>query len=304
MSELVTAQLDLRIAPTKARQAVDEARRIISIAARMNRWREMEAAIDALIRYQQQIVEWWDDHVPVGKPNRAPGFLSAAEAEQRIAMRQQAISRFRSGIADIDAYRVRLIRRARREGGLEADSEDPSSLRPTPGRDGPDFWPTPVTLVDACVSHVLPVLPSGTIWEPACGDGRLVRAIEQAGRQVYATDLHPQDDDAPVDFLDCIPPVDMTCVVTNPPYNNSDAFIDRCLTLLDDRAIAGFALLLRHDHLQAQSRVDAFNRATCEIHCNWRPIWIDGTEGQPRWSFHWIVWTDKPRRAPRYLAAS
>jgi hypothetical protein len=38
-----------------------------------------------------------------------------------------------------------------------------------------------------------------------------------------------------------------------------------------------------------------------EVRCNWHPIRIDGTEGQPRWSFHWIVRLDENRYPPLYL---
>jgi hypothetical protein len=198
----------------------------------------------------------------------------------------------------VDAYRGRLAKSILRVAGL---ADDPA-LRATPKRDGPDFWPTPVTLVTACVKQVLPALPDGPVWECAAGDGRLVDAITAAGRSVHASDLYPQDNTEPCNFLTALPPCAGSIVLTNPPYNASDDFIERGLALLDEGSVAGIALLLRHDHLQASSRVTAFNRAVLEVHCNWRPIWIDGTEGQPRWSFHWIIWGNEPRQAPRYLA--
>ena len=180
---------------------------------------------------------------------------------------------------------------------------DPSARRATPERDGPDFWPTPVSLANALVRHVLPELPPGPIWECAEGDGRLTHALRAAGREVYGSDLYPQDDQTkPVDFLCDDPVVQGAIAVTNPPYNSSDEFLARCLALWDNKVIAGFVLLLRHDHLQAAGRVDAFNRATREVHCNWRPTWIPGTEDKgPRWSFHWIAWAHEPRQPPLYL---
>jgi hypothetical protein len=117
------------------------------------------------------------------------------------------------------------------------------------------------------------------------------------------TDRYPQDDSTPVDFLRD-PPPDSTrgaIVITNPPFRLIDAFIARGLDLFDDGHTQGLVLLLRHDHLTAGSRVAALNRATREFHCNWRPRWIAGSNGSPRWSFAWIVWTKGPRRAPLYL---
>jgi hypothetical protein len=185
------------------------------------------------------------------------------------------------------------------------------ALRPQPARDGADFWPTPACLREACVRFVVPLLPPGPIWECAAGDGCLAAAIGKTGRQTFTTDLYPQDGSAPCDFLttgrkpdgtgDVSNGVGSVSVVTNPPNNRADAFIKRSLELLDQKAIAGAALLLRHDYLQAGSRAAAFNRTTIEIRCNWRPIWVEGTSGQPRWSFHWIIWMKGPRWAPLYL---
>src|ERR1700759_3813017 len=59
-----------------------------------------------------------------------------------------------------------------------------AALKPQPKRDGADFWPTPESLIGALVQCVLRDLPKGPIWECACGDGRLVSAMQNAGRVV------------------------------------------------------------------------------------------------------------------------
>ena len=143
----------------------------------------------------------------------------------------------------------------------------------------------------------------GAASEPAAGNLRLAAMIRLAGREVIASDLHPRDGSAPLDFLHDAAP-DTTrgaIVVTNPPYNALDAFIARGLDLLDRDHVRVLVLLLRHDHLTAGSRVATLNRATREVHCNWRPRWIAGSNGSPRWSFAWLVWTKGPRRPPLYL---
>jgi hypothetical protein len=178
---------------------------------------------------------------------------------------------------------------------------DPAAMRPQPQRYGPDFWPTPPSLIAALQNYVLPGLPEGVIWEPAAGDGRLVRAMSSAGRTVIGSDLYPRDGTDPYDFLTGEPPVADAIVVTNPPFNNSEEFLIRGLALLDAQQIGGLVLLLRHDHLMAAGKTAAFNKAVCEIHCNWRPLWIDGTAGNPCWSFHWVVWHAGPRQPPLYL---
>jgi hypothetical protein len=178
---------------------------------------------------------------------------------------------------------------------------DPA-LRPQPKRGGADFWPTPACLIEALLQHVLPALPPGPVWECAAGDGRLARAIEATGRSVLATDKYPQPGAGERDFLRQLPPAPGLLAITNPPFHSIDRFLMRGLYLLDRGGIAGLVLLCRHDHLQAQSRAELFNRATLQVHCNWRPIWIEGTTTAPRWSFAWVAWLPAcPRQLPIYL---
>ena len=156
---------------------------------------------------------------------------------------------------------------------------DPAAYRPQPARDGADFWPTPPCLSRALTQHILPALPLVPVWECAAGDGRLARTIAMTGRDVIATDLFPQPLFAPIarhDFLHDDPPGAAlgACAITNPPGTRLTEFIARGLQLLDGGQISGLVLLMRLDHLQADERVEALNRATWEVHCNWRPIWL------------------------------
>jgi hypothetical protein len=99
---------------------------------------------------------------------------------------------------------------------------------------------------------VLPALPVGPIWECAAGGGNLVDPMRLAGREVVASDLFPQRPEiAYCDFLHAAPPAPAlgSCVVTNPPGRELDAFIARGLQLLDCRRISGLVLLVRLDHL-------------------------------------------------------
>ena len=49
-----------------------------------------------------------------------------------------------------------------------------------------DFYATPPEAVRALLSVEN---FSGTLWEPACGDGAIVNVLREAGHTVYATDL-------------------------------------------------------------------------------------------------------------------
>ena len=51
----------------------------------------------------------------------------------------------------------------------------------------------------------------------------------------------------------------------------------------------------------AYGKIEALNRAVLEVHCNWRPIWIPNTLGNPRWAFAWVYWGGGPRQPPLYV---
>lgn len=101
------------------RPAIEEAERIIEIAAKMHRWDEMVRAIDVLIERQQVVVQWWHDHVQSNhRPaltNAAPALVNVADAEATIGFKQYQVSRLNTALDDIDAYHQRLIERARLE---------------------------------------------------------------------------------------------------------------------------------------------------------------------------------------------
>jgi hypothetical protein len=81
-------------------------------------------------------------------------------------------------------------------------------------------------------------------------------------------------------------------------------FIGRGLAAIDAGELDAMILLLRNDHLQSENqypphnRMLALKRDTQRWLCHWRPIWIEGTEGNPRWCFWWIVWERGAERRP------
>jgi len=57
-------------------------------------------------------------------------------------------------------------------------------------REKDDFYPTPPGPTRALLSaEFLRLQDFGTIWEPACGDGAMVREMEALGFKVFATDI-------------------------------------------------------------------------------------------------------------------
>ena len=175
---------------------------------------------------------------------------------------------------------------------MSARSRDPAALRAQPKRNGSDFWPTPRCLTRALIEHVLPDLPRAPIWECAAGDGRVAESMRTAGYSVFASDIEPRGEGIERrDFLRDEPPHLGLIAVTNSPFGKHlTLFITRGLRLLDQGGIEGLVLLVRHDALMAQERVDAFNRAASVLHCSWRAVWIEGSRGNPRWTCSWLTW--------------
>jgi hypothetical protein len=103
-------------------EAVRGLQAVIDAAAALQRWDDLGKAIDFLIECEQVIVCWWDDHVrPAGhQPNNVDLTLfNVKRAEDVIGFRQDQVSRFRTALRDLNAYRNRVEAAARRKAELE-----------------------------------------------------------------------------------------------------------------------------------------------------------------------------------------
>jgi hypothetical protein len=93
----------------------------------------------------------------------------------------------------------------------------------TGSRHPADFYPTHPDWTRALLAHVE---LTSDVWEPACGDGAMVRVLEEAGYEVRATDLaHGHD------FLES--ELRAGSIVTNPPYRLLDEFVRQGLRRAD-----------------------------------------------------------------------
>lgn len=114
------------------------------------------------------------------------------------------------------------------------------------GRAKSDFYPTPPDVTVALVKAI-GIIPGTRVWEPACGEGHMVRALENCGCTVVGTDINMG-----VDFLSA-PYQPCDWIITNPPFYIADKFIERCLCF--DRP---FALLLKSQYWHARKRLPLF----------------------------------------------
>src|SRR5215210_5604055 len=94
----------------------------------------------------------------------------------------------------------------------------------TGSRHPADFYPTHPDWTRALLAHVN---LTREVWEPACGDGAMVRVLEKAGYEVRATDIAYGDD-----FLES--DLRAGSIVTNPPFKLLDEFVHHGLSQADE----------------------------------------------------------------------
>lgn len=151
-----------------------------------------------------------------------------------------------------------------------------------------DLYETPEWVTAALLPH-LPRAPTA-IWEPACGSGKMVRALTSSGAYVLGSDIAIDNDD----FLAGSLPhgTHWDAIITNPPYTHAQAFIEHSLDLM--RPVIGLvAMLLRTDYDHAKTRQHLFSGCqvfTKKIVLTRRIKWFEESKGQPSFNHAWYVW--------------
>lgn len=99
---------------------------------------------------------------------------------------------------------------------------------------------------------------TGSIWEPACGEGHLSRRLEELGQAVISTDLIDRGyGQGGIDFLACTKSLGDN-ILTNPPYKFALEFCKHGLQLLPDGG--KLAMFLKLTFLEGQKRKPFFQR--------------------------------------------
>jgi hypothetical protein len=166
-----------------------------------------------------------------------------------------------------------------------------------------DFYATPPEAVAAFLRAERAYLP-GVLWEPACGDGAIVKPLRAAGYTVHATDLVARgcpDSRAGEDFLMPFPvPPGLGGVVTNPPFKLAQAFVDRALLVTPY-----VAMLLRLAFLEgAERRPWLEGGPLARVHVSSRRLPMmhrDGWEGNHASgsiAFAWFIWDRRHEGEP------
>lgn len=159
---------------------------------------------------------------------------------------------------------------------------------------GLDAYFTPVEAVISLLQIEGPHLPK-SLWEPAAGDGAIVRPLREAGHQVFASDIADyglEDCRSGVDYLSAQRHADAGGIVTNPPYKLAVRFAQKAM-----REVPYLALLLRTNFLESTKRLPFFREhepARIWISSRRLPMmhrfgWT-GPRAPSNTCFAWFVW--------------
>ncbi|MGU3391662.1 hypothetical protein [Sphingomonas sp. M1A8_2b] len=154
--------------------------------------------------------------------------------------------------------------------------------------DGPDFFPTPAWATHALIDNEQ---FSGDIWESACGNGAMSEVLNLTGAPVLSSDLHDRGyGEQDIDFLRGSRCADN--IVTNPPYNAAEGFVEAGLR----KANKKLALLLRLAFLEGANR-----QRTIFTHAPPSRVWVFSEritfypagaipKGSGTTAYAWFVW--------------
>lgn len=178
-----------------------------------------------------------------------------------------------------------------------------------------DLYETPAWVVDALAEHVQ--LQGLSVWEPACGTGKMARAIARYDTFVTATDRTDHGCEGLwqlCDFLDhgwWEPPQRFDAIITNPPFGpqgkTAEGFIEQGRALL--RPGNMLALLLPVDFDSAKTRARFFSECphfAAKIVLTRRITWFEPPPGEkraaPSANHAWFIWERSHiRRGPAAL---
>ena len=142
-----------------------------------------------------------------------------------------------------------------------------------------DFYPTPPEVTTALINTGL-IPAKAKIWEPACGDGAMVRVFEAYGFECVGTDIQTG-----TDFLTAEIPDGIDWIVTNPPFALAEKFIRRAASFG-----IPFAFLLKCQYWHSAKRRVLFRdiRPSRIFPLTWRPDFTG--QGSSLMDVEWVVW--------------
>lgn len=152
-------------------------------------------------------------------------------------------------------------------------------------RHASDFYETPPEATHALLDQInIPL--TAKVWEPACGNSAISNVLKDRGFDVFSSDIRPEADGYDLDFLDGLS-VETDWIITNPPFNLADSFIETAW-----RQKVKFAFLLKATFWNTAQHGRLFKRCppTGIYPLTWRPAIAPDRGKGPTMDFTWVVW--------------
>lgn len=131
------------------------------------------------------------------------------------------------------------------------------------------------------IKPLIPYIPKNfVIWECAAGKGNLVKAFENEGYKVIATDILTGQN-----FLLYEPEEHYDIIVTNPPYSLKNEFLERAYALKKP-----FAFLLPLTTLESERRQRLFKKFGVELILLNKRINFETPSGSGSGSWFAVAW--------------
>lgn len=167
--------------------------------------------------------------------------------------------------------------------------------------DSLDFFPTPLWATRALCEFITqgdPKLATKRVWEPACGQGHMARALTEYFGLVYSSDAHAYGAGAVRDFLFPGDEPAFDWIITNPPFRLAEQFAHTMI----DRAVEGCAILVRTSFLEGVGRYKSLfsqRKPSFILQFTERVPMHKGRveeHGSTATSYCWIVWRCRPHK--------
>lgn len=168
-----------------------------------------------------------------------------------------------------------------------------------------DLYETPEWVTEVFCQHLYRrSWMLGHVWEPAAGSGKMLDVLSRYADPgcAWGTDIEPMRADIEkVDFLATsrihTPTGYCGAIVTNPPYDLAQQFIEHSLRLCEGRSVGKIAMLLRTDYDHAKSRSHLFRDCSAfekKIVLQKRICWFVEANGKPKaspsFNHAWYIW--------------
>jgi hypothetical protein len=132
------------------------------------------------------------------------------------------------------------------------------------------------------------------VWECACGEGHLSKAMENKGIIVYSSDLINRGYGNQYNFLNTDNKEFKGHIITNPPYKYAKEFIEKSIDIVPDGCLIAMFLPIRYTEGKARKKLFqshppktiyvSSSRLKCAINGTFDLIKSSAT------SYAWFIW--------------